>query len=357
MKKYLIPLMILIITFSMFTSCDTQVYHTVTFDYDTDGVEKYTIIVKDGQILYSPKDPEKDNAIFDGWEDGNGNVFSFSTPIKEDITIKARWIDESTVTIKDSSGTVIRKSTVKLGSDYSFPTNLGYYVTSYTDGENNSLVITNDSIKITKVDMVIMITGKGKYADYAVGDVGPGGGYIIYDADNPSGESHMISQETSATLGWRYIEMAPENLKNKYAFGYYRTSDDGVNNYVNTADEEYRKIGSGKTNTAALIEKMENEAYLSESGSDKGIYAALAAAQYDGGGYSDWFLPSANEVLSLMYDLSKSDKVNITKDATYWTSTEEGGALKACSAYINDAAAGGPESRSIEYLVRPFRYF
>ena len=358
MKKYFIALMILIITLVAFTSCDTEaVYYTVTVDYGIDWLPLFKVTVKEGDTFAQPKDPEMEGWVFGGWKDAGGEDFDFSAPVTSDITVKASWFSKnSTITLKDTSGNVIKKDTAKFGSIYKLP-DLGYAIASCVDEDGNSVT---DSVKVTKTSMVLTIT-KGTYKEYNIGDVGPGGGFIVYDAKNPGNTGDMtISGSTSAgtseELGWRYIEMAAEDLPVKYAFGYYRTSEDGANSYVNVDDDEHKEIGSGKANTAALIEKMGTEAYLNETGSEKGMYVALAAATYDGGGYSDWFLPSSDEAFSLMHNLNQDDKYKITSGSNYWTSTEVE-ASKASSVEYSVGTSGFNSNRSDEYLVRPFRYF
>jgi uncharacterized repeat protein (TIGR02543 family) len=358
MKKYFISLMILGIMLFVFTSCNANAtYHTVTIDYDIEWLPQLKIAVKEGDTLTQPINPEKEGWAFVGWKNEDGDNFDFSTRVTSDFTVKALWtLKKSTVTLKDTSGNTIKQVTVNYGSVYTLPTNLGYTIASCVDEDGNSI---SGSVEVTKTSMVLTIT-KGTYTEYNIGDIGPGGGYIVYDAKNPGEVANkMTSIETSENLGWRYLEMSAEDLKEKYVFGYYRESESGENKYVNANDDEHKKIGSGKTNTAELIAKMGTEAYLSVTGSDKGVYAALAAALYDGGGYSDWFLPSSNEVFWLMTNLAGDDKYKITTLTDYWTSTEEGGASQACSGTIFNAggASSGPKDRSEESLVRPFRCF
>ena len=78
-------------------------------------------------------------------------------------------------------------------------------------------------------------------------------------------------------------------------------------------------IGTGSTNTTSII---------TEQGATATSYAAGLARAYEGGGYTDWFLPSKDE-LSQMY-LKKTD-INTTALANngsnfsnlfYWSSTE-----------------------------------
>ncbi len=136
------------------------------------------------------------------------------------------------------------------------------------------------------------------YKTYTVGDTGPAGGLIFYDcdADNETGNADGL---VSSECGWRYLETTSADLESPYhCFGYYRESDDGTNQTVGTN----REIGTGKSNTEALVAAMGDNAYSSASGSAKtSDYAAKICDDYSAGGKDDWFLPSRDE-LSLMYD-------------------------------------------------------
>ena len=70
-----------------------------------------------------------------------------------------------------------------------------------------------------------------------------------------------------------------------------------------------RSIGSGKTNTEKIIAKQ-----------GPGSYAAQVCADYRGGGYDDWFLPSKEE-LNALYQ-SKGAVGGFT-GKYYWSSSEE----------------------------------
>jgi hypothetical protein len=142
--------------------------------------------------------------------------------------------------------------------------------------------------------------------DFKTGDIGPAGGYIFYDKGYYSD-------------GWRYLEAAPEDLRGRYYFGYYRTSSYGTNNTVGTANG----IGSGEVNTSSLVKAMGEIAYTRSSGYETvRIYAAKACAEYTLDGYSDWFLPSKDE-LNLMYvNLYKKGVGSFVKDGYYLSSSE-----------------------------------
>lgn len=123
---------------------------------------------------------------------------------------------------------------------------------------------------------------------YKIGDRGPAGGLIFYDKGNTSD-------------GWRYLEAAPEDQSSKAAWGCPDTSIRGTKGTA---------IGTGKTNTATIIKRCE-----------KSGIAAKAAADYRGGGKSDWFLPSKDELDLIYKNLKLIGAAGITNDA-YWSSSE-----------------------------------
>jgi len=67
-------------------------------------------------------------------------------------------------------------------------------------------------------------------------------------------------------------------------------------------------IGKGATNTEKITKAQ-----------GKGSYAAKLCANYKGGGFTDWFLPSKNELNKLYLH---KDKVPGLAATNYWSSTE-----------------------------------
>lgn len=90
-----------------------------------------------------------------------------------------------------------------------------------------------------------------------------------------------------------------------------------------------------------------------------GISAALAAAQFNGGNYGDWYLPSKTE-LQLMYNQRASIGMGAVTNA-YWSSTEVAAPYGDVSmtAYYFDFTGGssGTNPKSTTYKVRPIRRF
>lgn len=81
-----------------------KITHTVSFDLNYEGavlLEKQT--VKDGEYAVVPEIEEREGYQFIGWYTASG-VFDFSTPIKENIELTARWFDENDNQDSDNDG-------------------------------------------------------------------------------------------------------------------------------------------------------------------------------------------------------------------------------------------------------------
>lgn len=205
---------------------------------------------------------------------------------------------------------------------------------------------------------------------YNIGDVGPAGGYIIYDKKSYAG-------------GWRYLEAAPADLRvvdgvptvdanaegyssapPTYCFGFFRKAAFEHNLYVN-GTKSYSKddctrveIKKGFQNTQTLVASMGNEAYSSIRGCNTtDQYAARLCAILkhinDGIVYDDWFLPSKMELL-MMKCLIESRKGNFGK--TYWSSSENG-SDPTISWYVDFETKENKYDlmRSCRFRIRPVR--
>jgi hypothetical protein len=113
----------------------------------------------------------------------------------------------------------------------------------------------------------------GSYFDsYRIGNNGPAGGIVFYD-------------KGSYSDGWRYLEAAPSDQSTGIEWG------NGSNFNIATA----KAIGTGKTNTAAII-----------AAQGSGTYAATLCKNLSIGGFSDWFLPSKDELNLMLTNLVKA---------------------------------------------------
>jgi len=126
---------------------------------------------------------------------------------------------------------------------------------------------------------------------YALRDIGPAGGYIFYDKGSYSG-------------GWQYLEAAPVSTEwTGKQWGSYGTLIEGTE----------KGIGTGQSNTTIIVTWLNIH---SETDCAAQLCDALGY-----GGYSDWFLPSKDE-LNLMYTNLKVYGVGGFVDTYYWNSSE-----------------------------------
>ncbi len=151
---------------------------------------------------------------------------------------------------------------------------------------------------------------------YAIGDTGPAGGVIFYD-DEADGTDDIAEA--------RYLEAAPSDID---VSGDYAHVWGGFGTAVGSSAQG-TAIGTGEANTAAIV-----AAYgASDPYDDTGDYAARLADQYAYGGYTDWFLPSQDE-LDLMYQ--NRNVIGDFASDWYWSSSEDG----ADTAWSQDFGTG-----------------
>jgi hypothetical protein len=178
-------------------------------------------------------------------------------------------------------------------------------------------------------------------ADAAAGvceefDTGPGGGFVFYDAGSRQSWGRYLE---AAPQGWSGSTEDPETV-------WCAKDQPGYANALATGNQ----IGSGASNTALIIENC---------GSDS---AAGLAAAYRGGGKSDWFLPSRDE---LGMECDRRSEIGLLGDnSRYWSSSQDSSykhyslywAFKPCE-LANTDKEGGLKGASWRQRVRPVRAF
>jgi uncharacterized repeat protein (TIGR02543 family) len=203
------------------------------------------------------------------------------------------------------------------------------------------------------VDIVTSnLTLYAKWRVLQVGNLGLAGGYIFYD-------------KGCYSEGWRYLEAAPAGWsglseESQHIFGQHRTSPTGPNLVVGTENE----IGKGNANTEALVAAMGNTSYISRYTSNAtttSLYAANICAEYsltvDGVEYSDWFLPSRDE-LDLMYkNLKENDIGGFSGSYSYWSSSENSELLAWSQGFYEGNNISALRYRDGNARVRPVRAF
>ncbi len=147
---------------------------------------------------------------------------------------------------------------------------------------------------------------------YLVGDTGPAGGKVFYLSDN---------------TGLHGLEAAPVDQSTGAPWGCNGTSISGAQGTA---------VGTGAANTAAIVSGC----------SDAGIAAKIADA-YVLNGYTDWFLPSKDELNLLKL---KSSVVGGFALNLYWSSSE----FDSTSAWLQYFSDGSQDYLS-KYYALPVR--
>jgi hypothetical protein len=153
---------------------------------------------------------------------------------------------------------------------------------------------------ISQLTSVALSAYKVSVVSYAVGDTGPGGGYIFYVAATP------FNCGPTFTSTCTYLETAPSgwnanaetaagtNPGMKWANDSYASLDvDGITG--NGGGVAVTNDASYILSTTALGLGYRNSIAIVNQGNDN-TTAAGAARAYTGGGKSDWYLPSSTEL-------------------------------------------------------------
>ena len=178
-------------------------------------------------------------------------------------------------------------------------------------------------IVMTCVLILLFVNCSSSETVYEIGDTGPAGGLIFYVNENDSDE-------------WHYLEAAPGDQGSNVAWGCSGTLIDGADG---------TGVGAGAQNTIDII-----------AGCGTAGIAARLCDELELGGYSDWYLPSRDELNLLYANLSKNGLGGFDSPAPHWSSTE----LDAGSAYIqylDDGSQTQSNKNNAYYSVRAIRAF
>ena len=166
---------------------------------------------------------------------------------------------------------------------------------------------------------------------YKIGDIGPAGGIVFYD-------------KGSVSDGWRYLEAAPSNTEFIAEWGLYDYDLAGTG----TA------IGSGRENTRFIVERLNARGESNR--------AAQGCVALNINGYTDWFLPSKDE-LNLMYSKIRKHPrggFNTTEDTNnkhwYWSSSQYFRADYAWAQRFSDSTHDY-RAKHLTFSVRAVRAF
>lgn len=177
------------------------------------------------------------------------------------------------------------------------------------------------------VGTIFMNESNAQGKTYRIGDRGPAGGWIFYDKENNSD-------------GWRYLEVAPED-QGDAEWGCMGKSIQGTQGTA---------VGTGKANTKAIIK-----------GCKRSKIAAKKCTAYRGGGKSDWFLPSKDELYLIYVNLHQTGIGGFVDDG-YWSSSEKDANFAWYQYFHNGnqeyyTKGDGNEYNVCNNRVRAVRYF
>lgn len=155
----------------------------------------------------------------------------------------------------------------------------------------------------------------GDIPKYKIGDTGPGGGVVFYDAGKTITSSYLDSNGSEVKYTWRYLEVSPRlsitmpdgSTSPTIPWGVnWNSSSDWL--WSASAVEGLKAdIGTGRYNTTKAVNQLgasfNSHYYSSPMTADKltgpGNYAPCVCYNYRGGGFSDWYLPSIQELVKI----------------------------------------------------------
>jgi hypothetical protein len=259
------------------------------------------------------------------------------------------------------------KGTNAVSLTWNVPTTTGSaaisdYVVSYSQSAGGSYTVFNDGVSTNTTTTVTGLTNGSSYyfkvaavnsagtgaltsatpavvpaqpcsRSCVVGDIGPGGGIIF------------ITPATSGNSSGEFFEAAPNNWNggSDANIAWCSSASTSISGSTGTS------IGSGKTNTAAVASACTTG-------------ASDTAIAYNGGGFSDWFLPSIDELLQMYSQRTAIGGFKATNrgstaisTTTYWSSTQN----SSTQARNWSFATNGNDNwgKYLGFNVRPVRSF
>ena len=175
---------------------------------------------------------------------------------------------------------------------------------------------------------------------YVIGDKGPGGGIIFLTpttAGNSTGNYFEVSR-----YGWDFSRTGSN------AEPYISWSQGTPVSYQATAvtGADGIALGTGYQNTLDII---------AQGNGNIATCAAKLANNYYGNKYTDWFLPSKDELNAIYTNIKSFGIDTFDLEQRYWSSSE----LDASNAYLQNFSTGSQTTagKVNTYCVRPIRMF
>jgi hypothetical protein len=243
-----------------------------------------------------------------------------------------------------AGGTLIGTTTATASSGIATFTNLGVNGTV-----GSRYTITYSATGLVPTSATIALSGTtcdGATFTCQVGDTGPGGGIVFYVA--PTTFTQPGATISMCSTWCKYLEAAPSTWfsssgdpRRTWAGSDYQTLRVFFNGIYPVLGTDGFSIGAGYQNSEFL---------RATAGNTAANTAAVAARAYTGGGKSDWYLPSKDELNQLYIN-----RVIAGASDGYWSSSE----INETTAWDQgfDDGAQGAGTKTTTTPVRPIRAF
>ena len=207
-KIFLLFVMGVFLATSLFgCSCSKKDEFTVTFDSNGGSSVENQTVLKD-ELVTKPNDPTKEGYIFDAWL-LNDEPYDFNSPVTQDITLKASWVEEASVvsykvTFENAGSinivSVVEGKTVTSPSD---PTKEGYKFIGWYNGDKLFDFKTSIYSDITLVAKWEKIDQVSEVTKYTVKFDSNGGSSVASQTVN---EGNTVSKPTNPTRsGYKFV--------------------------------------------------------------------------------------------------------------------------------------------------------
>lgn len=277
--------------------------YTVTFNSNGgSNVESIPDVTHETSIS-QPGNPSRTGYEFLGWFLSDMvTAWDFENDvIISDTTLHAKWDAipyALTYDLNGGSGTIPPTQTYTVGQSVTIATHSSFLGEEIRDGITQKFIRWNTKADGTGVlytagaSRTMGATHVTLYAQWTTGEevigkVGPARGIVFY-----------VNPNTEDT--WKYLEADTRDYNNGAQYKWSQTKT-----HVSTSSD----MGAGMENSIAIKENQ---------GPYSGI-AARNALSHSSNGYSDWYLPSYNEMLEVF---SKRDLIGGFSNNHYWSSTQ-----------------------------------
>jgi len=230
-----------------------------------------------------------------------------------------------TVTFNSQGGSTVAAQTVNPGEKAAEPTAPAKTYFTFAGWHKEAACLNAWNFNSETVNGNVTLFAKWNDR-YALRDTGPAGGLIFYLNPNYAAD------------GWRYLEAAPSDQSTGvqwYNGSYVLVNAGGV------------AVGTGQANTTAIVNAQ-----------GTGTYAAQICADLVIGSYSDWFLPSQDEIYQMYVNLEAAPYGGVggfVAASLYWSSTEYTSAIAGEHYFLSSTAGGTDKSAAVR--VRAVRAF